>query len=69
MAVRTKITRHEEFRRRGGYSVTGLATVLGFSHAYVSRIEAGDMRPSERYRRAFCRLLKVPEQLVFDEGV
>ena len=68
MAVRTKITRHEEIRRSAGYSVTGLARAVGFSHAYVSRVEAGDLHASERYRRALCRLLRVPEHLVFEEN-
>lgn len=64
---RPVITRHEELRRRAGYSTTGLARALGFDHAYVSRVEGGQVRPSARYRRAYTDLLGVPEHLVFGE--
>ena len=60
-------SRHEEIRRRRGYTVTGLARALGFSHAYVSRVEGGQVPPSPRYRRAVSKLLKVPEEFLFGE--
>jgi DNA-binding XRE family transcriptional regulator len=66
--VRRSITPHETFRRSAGYTVTGLARALGFSHAYVSRVEGGQLQPSARYREALARLLRVPEDLIFGEG-
>jgi transcriptional regulator with XRE-family HTH domain len=65
--VRREISAHEQFRRRRGYSVTGLGRALGYSHTYVSRVEGGQVKPSPRYRRAVARLLKVPEELIFGE--
>lgn len=55
----------EEVRRRCGYSVTELARQIGFSHAYVSRVEGGDLRPSPRYRVAVAGVLRVPEDVIF----
>ena len=66
MSVRRSITAHEEIRRRTGLTVTGLARVVGFSHAYVSRVEGRDLRPSARYREAVAQALGVPEELLFD---
>ncbi len=54
-------------RRRFGFNVTGLATAIGFSHAYVSRVEGGTLRPSVRYRAAVSKALGIPEELLFDE--
>jgi DNA-binding XRE family transcriptional regulator len=68
--ARRVISRHEEVRRRFGYTVTELAAAIGFSHATVSRIEGGTLKPSARYRAAVSRLLGVPEELIFErEGV
>jgi transcriptional regulator with XRE-family HTH domain len=64
MAVRRKITKHEELRRSLGYTVTALARKLGYSHALVSQIEGGQ-QPSAEYRRKVARLFRVPEKLVF----
>jgi hypothetical protein len=68
--ARRIISRHEEIRRRFGYSVTGLAAALEppFSHAYVSRVEGGTLKPSARYRAAVSRLLSIPEELIFEES-
>lgn len=66
MKVRRTISPHEQFRRRAGYSVTGLAKALDYSHSYVSQVEGGSLPPSEEYRRRFCELLGVPEDMVFD---
>jgi transcriptional regulator with XRE-family HTH domain len=60
------ISTHEEFRRRRGFTVTELARAIDFSHAYVSRVEGGDLRPSARYRAAVAKALRVPEDVVFD---
>lgn len=65
MAVRRNITAHEEIRRRCGRSVTELARETGFSHAYVSRVEGGNLRPSPRYRAEVAQALGVPEELIF----
>ena len=67
-AVRRTITLHEEVRRRCGYGVVELAVAAGFSHAYVSRVEAGELRPSPRYRAAISKVLRVPEDLIFDNA-
>jgi transcriptional regulator with XRE-family HTH domain len=68
MAVRQNITKHEEIRRQSGYTVTGLADALGYSHAYISQIEGGYRTPSPQYRAAVARLLRVPEALLFPGG-
>ena len=60
------ISEHERLRRRAGYSVTGLAQALGFTHSYVSQVEAG-LDPSARYRRAFAEHIGVAEALVFND--
>jgi ribosome-binding protein aMBF1 (putative translation factor) len=63
-----EITEQERLRRRAGLSVTELARRAGFSHAYVSRVEAGHLRPSARYRQAVAAVLGVPEGVVFPEA-
>jgi transcriptional regulator with XRE-family HTH domain len=62
---RRTITAHEEIRRRCGYGVVALARAAGFSHTYVSLVEAGTLRPSTRYRKAVATVLGVPEALIF----
>ena len=69
MGVRVVITKHEEYRRRRGYSVTALASAVGVSHTYVSLVEGRKTKPSPRYRKAVSRVLGVAEELIFgDEG-
>jgi transcriptional regulator with XRE-family HTH domain len=63
MAVRRAITTQEVMRRRCGFSVTELAREIGFSHAYVSRVEGGNLRPSARYRKAVTQALRIPIQI------
>jgi transcriptional regulator with XRE-family HTH domain len=65
MAVRQTITKHEETRRRCGYTVTGLAEAVGYSHAYVSQVEGGQTRPSAKYTEAVVRVLGVPKFFLF----
>jgi predicted transcriptional regulator len=65
MAVRKVITNHEAMRRRCGFSVTELARQTGYSHAYVSRVEGGHLRPSRRYKREVSRVLRLPEPIIF----
>lgn len=70
VAVRTRITKHEEHRRSQGYSVTGLARELDRSHTYVSRVESGEISASPWYRSRVSELLEVSEQDLFDgDGV
>ena len=59
-------TRHEEHRRRAGYTITDLARGAQVSRPYASRIEAGKIPASKRYREAFSQLCQVPESWVFD---
>ena len=66
-ASRSVITPHEQLRRQAGYTGTGLARAIGFEHAYVSRVEGRQIRPSARYRRAVAGVLGVAEQLLFPE--
>ena len=61
MQARQTITKHEQFRRLGGYTVTSLAAAVGVSHTYVSRIEGQHVPASARYRKAVARLLGVHE--------
>jgi transcriptional regulator with XRE-family HTH domain len=63
------ITEHERLRRLIGLSVTGLADRMGYSHGYISMVEAGHSRPSARYRRAAALALGVPEMVLFPERV
>lgn len=65
MTTRQTITQHETIRRQCGYSVTGLAKAIGYSHAYVSQVEGGKTAPSAKYRTAVCGLLGVPEFVLF----
>jgi DNA-binding XRE family transcriptional regulator len=67
MQARTVITRHEQFRRQAGYTVTGLARKIGVSHTYVSRIEGQDVSASVRYRKTVARLFGVRQALLFDK--
>lgn len=67
MSARRSISTHEEIRRRYGYRVTDLARAVGFSHAYVSRVEGGDLRPSARYKAAVASVLSVPEAVLFPD--
>jgi len=65
MAARRTITKHEELRRLSGYTVTGLAGAVGYSHAYVSQVEGGQTSPSAKYRAAVVRVLELPERVLF----
>jgi transcriptional regulator with XRE-family HTH domain len=64
--ARRAITRHEEIRRRHGYSLTGLAHELGLSHAYLSRIETRRHGASAWYREAVAAVFAVAEETLFD---
>jgi len=66
-ASRSVITPHEQLRRQAGYTVTGLARAIGFDHAYVSRVEGQQVKPSARYRRAAANALGVSERILFGE--
>ena len=68
MPVRRKITPHEEIRRRCGFGVVDLARAAGYSHTYVSLVEAERLKPSPKYRAAVAAVLQVPEALIFDNG-
>jgi transcriptional regulator with XRE-family HTH domain len=68
LRLKQAITRHEEIRRRSGYTVTALARAASYSHPYVSRVESRDIPASAKYRLAVSGLLGVPEDLIFDEG-
>jgi transcriptional regulator with XRE-family HTH domain len=48
-----------------GYSVTALASEIGYSHTYVSRVEGGQIPASARYRKAVSKALRVPEAMIF----
>lgn len=65
MAVKQTVSEHERFRRLRGFSITGLATAIGRSRSYVSRIEGGYEKPSALYRRDVARVLGVDEALIF----
>jgi transcriptional regulator with XRE-family HTH domain len=67
--VRRTITPHEEIRRRCGFGVVQLAHAAGYSHTYVSLVEAGELKPSAKYRAAVAGVLQVPEALIFGEAV
>lgn len=64
--MRRTISKHEEIRRRRGFTVTALAEAIGVSHSYVSLVEGGLEKPSRRYRKAAARVLGVPEDLIFE---
>lgn len=68
MAKVGQITEHERLRRLRGLSVTEQARETGFSHAYVSMVEGGQLKASERYRAAAARVLRVPEATLFPEA-
>jgi transcriptional regulator with XRE-family HTH domain len=55
----------ERLRRRAGYGVMAFARKVGFSHTYVSLVEAGKLRPSARFRRRAAQALHVPEAMLF----
>jgi transcriptional regulator with XRE-family HTH domain len=61
------ITRHEEFRRARGLTITELAAAIDRSRPYVSRVEGGYIKPSAAYRRDVARVLEVDERLIFGE--
>ena len=65
--MRRTISKHEEIRRRRGYTVTALAAAIGVSHSYVSLVEGGLEKPSPGYRQKAASVLEVPEDLIFDE--
>lgn len=64
--MRRTISKHEEIRRRRGFTVTALAKAIGVSHSYVSLVEGGLEKPSSRYREAACAVLGVPQDILFD---
>ena len=64
--MRQTISKHEEIRRLRGFTVSGLAAAIGVSHSYVSLVEGGLEKPSRRYRKAAARVLRVPEDLIFE---
>jgi transcriptional regulator with XRE-family HTH domain len=64
--VRRTITPQEEIRRRCGFGVVQLAQAAGYSHTYVSLVEAGQLKPSPKYRAAISSVLHVPEDVIFD---
>ncbi len=66
MAGRTgEVSRLEENRRLAGHTVSGLARLIGVSHATVSQIERGVMKPSKRFRERASKVLGVPEHILF----
>ena len=67
MATRTRITEHERTRRARGLGVGALGADVKVSHAYVSRIEGGQIPASDGYRRRVSARLDVPETVLFDE--
>lgn len=65
--ARPRISQHEILRRQRGYLLTQMAKALNVSHPYVSLIEGRQKQASARYRSAVATLLKVPEDVIFDE--
>lgn len=65
MSARRIITEHERLRRHCGYGVVELAKAVGYSHTYVSLVEAEQAKPSPRYRAAVAKTLGVPEHVIF----
>ncbi len=61
------ISPHEVARRAEGLSLRGLAAAIGCDPSYASRIEAGEIPASERYRRGFARACRVSVNEVFDQ--
>lgn len=64
--MRRTISKHEELRRMRGFTITALAEEIGVSRSYVSLVEGGLEKPSRRYRKAAARVLRVPDDLIFD---
>ncbi|MFN2555688.1 MAG: helix-turn-helix domain-containing protein [Nitriliruptorales bacterium] len=62
------VTKHEEHRRHAGFTITELARRAKVSRPYASKIEAGKIPASKRYREAFSALCHVPEEWVFDSA-
>lgn len=60
------LSSHELARRAAGLSLTALAQAIGCDRSYASRIEAGEVAASERYRRGFARACRVAANEVFD---
>ncbi len=61
-----QITAHEVARRRADKSLAALCKETGFDPSYASRIEAGEIPASERYRRGFARACGVAANEIFD---
>ena len=65
-AARVKpITAHERARREAGLTLTAIGIGVGCKHPYVSRVEAGLIPASDRYRRGFAKLCGVAVNEVF----
>jgi transcriptional regulator with XRE-family HTH domain len=62
------ISEHERMRRLNGIGVVEMADRTGFSHPYVSGVEAGRILPSVRYKVAAARVLGVPIAVIFPES-
>jgi transcriptional regulator with XRE-family HTH domain len=62
-----QITKHEEYRRVRGLTITDLAQAIGRSRPYVSRVECGHATPSAGYRADVAHALGVDEALIFGE--
>ena len=65
--ARSRITQHEVLRRQRGLMTKDIASAIGVSSAYVSLIEGGLKPASPRYRKGLSDLLKVPEDIIFDD--
>ncbi len=65
-AVTKPITTHEVARRAVNKSLAGLAGEIGVDRSYASRVEAGEVPASERYRRGFARACGVAANEIFD---
>lgn len=57
---------HERIRRNRGLSLSDLATRLGFSVSYASRVERRLAPANLAYQRAFARALRARREDVFD---
>lgn len=66
-AARTRISLHEALRRQRGLLNKDIAEGVPCSHPYVSLIEGGLKPASARYRKAVAEMLRVPEDVIFDE--
>lgn len=64
--MRRTISKHEQIRRQRGFTITALAQAIGVSHSYVSLVEGGFEKGSPRYRKAAARVLRVPEDFLFE---